>query len=367
MYKVAGGFTAALVVAHGSLGIASAAPQPNGLEGELQAGEVVTIRGSGFGSTGPDVRLFEDFEGSSPGSAVTGSGPYIGSWDGLSNDPVIVGEGRSGGGALDAYNGERQRMLTLQFGSKQREIFVSYWVRIPPGSRFPGDTSGTGRFSNDSSWKMMWLMNTTDGHQNNGLFDLCLPTHTGGGTFQLSGNSFKVADRYISNDWFSWNNWMRVSTWIRSPLEKSPGGRFEVVSADRGHFVNNFDAPSNEVSYSNQIFDVMNIPGWIRTDGGSQVRPQYDDIYVATGAGAAARVELANDSSYSRATRVELLLVESWSGSEVRARLPRSVDLDGESWYVFVTDGNGSRNNTGVKADCTDCSQRPKPPALSLN
>jgi hypothetical protein len=344
-------------------GVSQAAPQPTGMSGQLSAGSVITVRGSGFGSAGPNITLFEDFETSSPGSSVRSSDPPIGSWDELSNNPVVASEARSGNGSLNAYDGSRQRMLKRRLGQKQREIFVSYWVRLASGSRFPGQTSGTNQFSNDSSWKFAWLMNTDEGHQaNDGLFDLCFPTHTGGGQFQLGGNSYEVSERYLSNNWWSWNDWMRISMWIRNPMEKSSGGTFEVVSADRGHYVVDFSSPTNKISHSNQVFDVLNIPGWTRSDGGSSVKTRYDDIYVSTGSGAAARVELANSSNYNNASKVELLLVENWGSSQVAARLPRRINLSGESWYIFVTDANGSRNNAGLVAQsCTNCEPDPDP------
>lgn len=341
----------------------AANPSIQEVQGAASAGTTVVVRGAGFGARGPEIVLFEDFEGAAPGAAVGEGTSYIGRWSGTTGNPKIVSGGRSGGGAMRAYSDGTPDQATLVMPQKHREIFVSFWVRVPPGTRFPGDTRGPGQFSSDSSWKLSWLMDTDRGFGVHERYDICLPTYTGAASgFQLAGNTFHASDRYVGTGWWSWDHWMRVSTWIRNPQDKEPGGVFETLSEDRGYGRRRFGAPTDRLARSGQVFDVFSVPGWIRNGGGNNVRPEYDDVYVAVGPAAAARVELVNSRRYEDATKAELLLVSSWSGDRVEAEVPRGAGLDGETWYVFVTDGNGNRNSEGF-ALCTDC---PLPPVLVL-
>ena len=60
-----------------------AAPSVTGVSGTVSNGESITIAGTAFGSTGPTVALFDDFEGGTNGAYI-GDGvtnAVIGTWE----------------------------------------------------------------------------------------------------------------------------------------------------------------------------------------------------------------------------------------------------------------------------------------------
>lgn len=349
-----------------------AVPNPSNVQLSGEGDRDVIIFGTSFGDDGPEIVLFDDFEGQDLNNPISGSSPRIGKWTlpaGGNPIPIAYGLGRSGSRSILTYDGSRQRQMQLQLNELHSDIFISYWVRLAPGSYFPGTEWSGGRqmnkFSTDSSWKFTWLINTADGFGGgDGLYDICLPTWTGSGGFQVAGNSTPPAsDRYVESSWWDWSGWMRVSIAISDPTRVT-GDRYMTTQlvSQRGHVVRKHSAiASSELPLELHVFDTVNFPGWIRTNSGNDVMPLYDDIYVAVGGGAKARVELANTQSYADATQIELLLVDGWSDSEIRASIPPAVAIDGEStWYLFVTDAAGQRNSAGWKFEaCEGC---PLPP-----
>lgn len=359
----------AFVVLSGLATNLSAEPRVLEVTGELTPRGLVSVSGLGFGATGPEIVLFDDFEGVLPGQPASTDSPMIGQWTKDSNAPEGFPLGRSGSISMLAYNGNRQRQRQLVLPSTQRNIFISYWVRLAPDSYFPGTKWTDGRkrntFSEDSSWKFFWLMNSPDGFlPNDGLFDVCLPTHVGRGSFVLGGNSHHtLSDRWIGNSFWNWNDWMRMSFSISDPRRASTieYGRSQIVSANgywsRTHSV----VASEELPLDKHVFDTINVPGWIRWDSGTDVVPLYDDIYIAVGVGAQARVEITDAEDYEDSRHIEILLVEDWAADSISARVPPSVTFDPtRTWYLHVVDATGAVSPKGFRVEpCLEC---PMPP-----
>src|SRR5262245_12647822 len=62
--------------------VARAAPAPSAVDGALSNGSAITVSGSGFGSVGPEVVIFDDFESGTDGAELaTGPGSAtVGAW-----------------------------------------------------------------------------------------------------------------------------------------------------------------------------------------------------------------------------------------------------------------------------------------------
>ncbi|WP_129645569.1 hypothetical protein [Peristeroidobacter agariperforans] len=242
--------------------------------------------------------------------------------------------------------------MTASLGGDQTEVFYSFWVRIPDGGFFPGrDVTGPKMFSSDSSWKFTWLMDGSDAYNSDG-FDMCFPTHTGRGSFQVAGNDYNFLS--LGNDWWSWNSWMRVSVWVRGgsslPTSSSSTGFFQTVSQEKGLDTKEFGV--EKIFQGGGIsskFSVINIPGWIRTGiTDSRIKPVHDDIYIATGKGAVARVEVADAATYAQAKTISILPVTSWSDGKIVAKVPQAGVGSASTWYVYVTDAEGRMNSQGI-------------------
>jgi hypothetical protein len=83
----------------------------------------------------------------------------------------------------------------------------------------------------------------------------------------------------------------------------------------------------------------LHLNGWIReTDRDYEVRLLYDDIYLATGPHAAARVEIGNKANYSECTMMAISTPTAWSGTQITATVREGCFRDGDAVWVFVVD-----------------------------
>jgi hypothetical protein len=207
---------------------------------------------------------------------------------------------------------------------------------------------------------MAWLIDTSyDGSSS----DLCTPTHVGGGSFQIAGNDFRLTYLPKGSEWWSWDNWMRITIWVKAD-ENNPAGAgnyfWQAVSADRGQTTVRASAPVFDADGPTQkAYRYLNLPGWVRTSGTSQ--PAYDDVYLATGANAQARIEIGDAPTYTESKHLALAIPQSWSGDKITARLPSASLVKGGSAYLYVTDKDGNVNQQGfpLKAQVA-----PLPPTL---
>ena len=246
---------------------AIANPQIERVIGTLDSSELVTIVGSGFGADGPQIILYDDFNDTNPGQEIPLDSPQVGKWSSSKNSPKAVLPSRSGNGSsFLIYDGslDVSRRFQAEFGN-QREIFFSYWVRIPPGTRFTGRDGGIKRFSTDSSWKMAWLMDGAEGYKSNDdLYDVCLPTFIGN-RFDVHGNSYVPGSgRAIGNDWWSWDEWIRIAVTVKDPNTNPIDNiSFDMTSASKGSIAYTIPALDNKIAFNKHQYDRINFPGWI--------------------------------------------------------------------------------------------------------
>jgi len=334
-----------------------AAPSVSSVSGSVSPGATMTISGSGFGSAGPNIVMFDDFERGSIGQAIPLSAP-VGQWTTSAQTPILSSTARSGRSSFLVYDGAAgdMRQLRVTFGD-QTEVYFSYWVRVPDGTFYPGrEVTAPRMFSTDSSWKFAWLLDDSDGYSDTTKFDMWFPAHAGNGSHNISSNDY-YSIGWMSN-WWSWSSWMRVSVWARNG---NPTGFLQTLSQEKGLSTTSFGGKSVFGADASNSFNQLNFPGWIRTGTtDSRIAPVYDDIYVAVGRGAAARVELADNAQYSAARNISLVPVTDWQSGRITVKIPDGGVGSASNWYVFVTDADGQTNATGYRLGaCTDC---PNPP-----
>ena len=335
----------------------------------------ITIDGSAFGS-GPNIVIYDTFENGVEGELVAlknpknalcstkpylpdlqgEKGPLLGCWDTYPYSdrylPKYYQDGHSGTMSMHGYRHDynTNSQLKKYFDNGFTEIFMSYWVRIPPEKTFPGLDSLPGQFPSGSSWKFTWVTNkgltTTDG-----VGDICTPTFTGANTFQIAGNDQNIF-KIDYNTWWSWTDWMRISIWIRANKDDPllPGDAlFQAVSKDKGFYQQYkstpiFDADGSFPKEYNQFW----IPGWMRPGSDPRTTPLYDDIYIAAGVNSISRVEIGDAPTYSDSTNLITQIPMDWTDSKVKV----SVDNAGFSqsinnYYLYITDANGNVNQSG--------------------
>ena len=92
--------------------------------------------------------------------------------------------------------------------------------------------------------------------------------------------------------------------------------------------------------------------------GDADVKRVVDEIYVAIGDNANARVLVTDNQSLNRSTRVFHLSPQSWTDSEIVARFPDYLP-DSNSYFLHVIDA--SNDNSASFGLCQSC---PNPPQV---
>jgi hypothetical protein len=362
----------------GLAGPAFATPVPASAAGSLSPGQTITISGSAFGSTGPQVVMMEDFERDSPGQKIQLSGAPAGAWTafGSSNTFLASANAHTGKVGFHAYDqtDKSGNILYLVLNGSYQEAFISMWVEIPAGATFPGASSSSGgppgpdQFSSDSSWKFAWLLQNAKSYGTTSEFDLVNFTYGGSNQFipaesnsnyymYIEPGNYSQNANNIGTAWWSWNGWNRVVTWLRGNSTVpagAPGGMVQTLNAAHGMSTWQIGNPTTyptSAMFQNgvpQYFTQINVPGWFRENSGPNADPTYDDIYIAVGPGAAARVEVTDAPVYTQSHHATILHVVSWSDGQITASVPNGgLDFTGPA-YLYVTDASGDTSATGL-------------------
>ena len=90
-------------------------------------------------------------------------------------------------------------------------------------------------------------------------------------------------------------------------------------------------------------FNSVNINGWIRSstggsDGnGTDISTLYDDIYVAWGDYAAARIELGNAATYAACTDLAICESLSWADGSLSVKVREGGLILASATWLYVT------------------------------
>lgn len=359
-----------------SIYAADSGPKIKKLSGSAVDNSVIAISGVNF-QNGPKIELFDDFEDGTAGSIIdlTNYTATYGQWDQQSQYYKGAFDGTeslSGNLSLDMWylhsTPSTSRVATMaKFFDRADEFFTSFWIRVPNDSWFPGvGVTGPGMFSTDSSWKITWLMlgdrgdNTVNEDSGN---DVYLPNHaSGNGTFLVAGNNTStIANIYDSEfSWWDWNHWIRISAWLKAdrsdPLNN---GWFKIQTLSEGKglrqlidkqvsvFHRRLEA-NNSLDVSPAVWDRIKFPGWARPSFPDKYRLLYDDVYIASGDNAQARVEVGNAASYEACTKLSILPIQTWGNKVINAIYKAGPLRDGDAQYLYITDSSGLYNAEGI-------------------
>lgn len=292
---------------------------------------------------GPDIHLYDTME--RPGADV-GDVPSLqattGKWQRPHSDsPDLRADSHSGEFAVRIQDQNDSSRLQTEF-AETTEVFLSYCVKIPDGKAMPG-TEEPGEFPEVSVWKMAWLFHEDTSDD----VDICLPSWTP--TLSIGGNSLDPdvsIDDDKTPDWWQWGEWMRFSIWLECGPDPTadPGTiRFQVVTeGEQTRVVADAEDPIMAGGDPPYTWTQLNVPGWAQNKNvsGDNVEALYDDIYIATGANANARLELSDSTDYGASTRVQLCDIRSWRSNRVSARLRKgSLDsVEGSAVHLTTAD-----------------------------
>jgi len=318
----------------------------------------IEVTGSSFGPA-PNVVFFDNFEKENLFSDTLSrlTKPWF--------DFVVTHKESSGNIAhrakdpVKAALGQLSRtQIVVDFGKPYTEAFVAFSVKVPKGSTFAGaETPKT--FPPVSSWKFTWLMSGPRGLQDMDKFDVCLPSHTGKGSFFLGGNSGKLS--YIDNgeSWWQWDDYNHMTSYIKidpdQPTQNPIDYSWSVVN-QRGIRERAGEAPASNFAGTDYSFDRIHIPGWWGNGDNSKFDGLYDNIYIAVGENSLARAVLTDNAIFSKSSFSITIPPKSWSGSRI------TFDMDAiphdNVYFLHLYDNKGNRSAKALRV-CLRCPKMP--------
>jgi len=352
--------TAALIA---SGPVCIAAPAVTGIAGNIADGQTIAISGSNFGG-GPTVVVFDDFESGdgSDSQPIPLTSPEVGKWSSYTTaaHPTYSSYARSGkhGFRITDPTASDPGNPNVSMGSftellpgETTEFFVAYSFFVPPGTTFPG-ASTPGTLPPFSSWKAFWMFDGPTGFTGKGQADLWAPAWAG--FWQLGGNSGAVLKNLGPlGDWFSFKNWNRFAVWAKANASapvRSPGTIFvQATSLDKGHSESTWSDRSpfqGPTAFNNPPssgkWDRFTVPGWYGSGDNTHNQMTYDDIYVAAGPNAAARVEIGDAPTYKGSRTLAISTPQTWSDDKIVFTLRAGPFTDFSHAYLYVVDANNN-------------------------
>lgn len=322
------------------------APSVSGVSGTVSNGQTITISGTGFGATGPNVVLFDSFENGGTGSNISTStnSADIGNWNesGSTSHTYSADYALSGSKTMKIDwaarygSGPKFRYSNVQ----NSDLLISWWQYMPTNKDVPGTNNTDG-----PNWKWFWIGDETDGWPwGSDYVTTCLHA-TCYNTLGVIAADDTAAPARDDGTWytpsFKKGTWMRFTVAMKNATSGGYIWNQEVSSA--GHRVP-FNLTNQVTAHSTDPWNVFTLPGYGRQD--SNAAAYYDDVYVATGNGARARVEIGNASTYADSTNLALITPTSWSNTSVQATV-RSGSFSNGGAYLYVIDSSGVPNALG--------------------
>ncbi len=331
-----------------------AAPSISSVSGTISDGQTITVGGSGFGDNGPTIKVFDDFEKGTNGSKISTSlgSAQINQWDYVQggSTEITYSTGYAHGGTkslrVDANYAGSMPCIESQINvGPGQEIFFSWWQYLPMDK----DVSGTnGPEDGGPNWKLFWLFNSPPWvHSDyvNVILSNSLPspyTQLCVADDPNAGNLWRGSGEYA--DIFRKGVWTRYWLyWKGGTSSNGAAGAWQTNSVSGSKTIANVSNITNQST--GYPWNKLHFPGFERKDTNSIM--YYDDIYVATGLYARARVEIGNASSYTSCTNIAILTPTSWIDTAITATVRQGSFPNGSSAFLFVLDANGTVNSKG--------------------
>ena len=326
----------------------SGVPSISQVTGALSNGQTVTITGSGFGNCGPTVVLFDDFEKGTNGNPIsTASGSaQVGHWTAVEDIPhnprYSTAYRHSGSNCFlaDQSTGDGGHWAVVNFPGTYF-VYASYWVFLPSDREVPGTGESLG-----PNWK---LADITGGNYLAGeyasnwtagvvLGDLSLAP----GTFQLPNPWHDAAGLtelgYGSTSWAK-GQWHRFENFYAGGW--SGNGIVQMWETNASHARTTVcDETNLNTIHPGDTWSWFRLHAYARQDASGQC--YYDDVYVATGPGARARVEIGNAPNYEDCTNLAIFTPTAWNETAINAQVRSGSFLAGQNAFLFVINASGT-------------------------
>jgi len=346
------------------VGAIGAAPAITGASGTLAEGTSLTVTGSGFGATGPTVAFFENFESGTSGANIAAGAATVGSWN----------RGNPGYATFTAYSGWPHGGTKCMMNNwdvpvaepnnvdaapkvtftATDEIYYQFWTMVPSGKVLPGDDC-TGGNPYGCNWKLTWMNYGVNTYVSAVVLNCTL---TWG--YWFGNDGYERAGDYEGTFQMAAGTWTRFDFYHKA--SSATTGILTGNELDSVHgLVNHINVTGVKTAMeAGNVYDYLLIPGYGRgqTTNGITV---YDDVYIARGTGARARVEVGDAATYVTCKNLTTLTVDSWANTSITATVRKGSFSSLTDKYLYVIDSSGVSNTAGYQLTegapgCSPCS-----------
>jgi len=342
---------------------ASSQPIISGYSGTIADGNsiIISATGNSFGSTGPNIQLYDNMELGTNGARISdgsGDAAVIGTWDWVGSDYNVsypsysTNEAVSGTKSFrsnhsEAYDCGTDGTSANVVLTKSTDFYFSYWMKIPTGQVIPGTTS-----CGPSPNLKVWWLSSDNGYgsdyglqilSNSNPSDAVALGPIDGGEYRCAGSYGSgscAGEGYVSAPFYR-GRWMRMEFYIHGATDNTGAVYGWLMDSDRSRYAwQSYPTGDNTLDSGDSAgWGYLHFHGYARKDSNSNT--YLDDIYVATGSGARARVEIGNASTFANCTNLSVCTVTSWSASSIQATV-RTGSFSNGTAYLFVVDSDGN-------------------------
>lgn len=320
---------------------ARAQPSISAVSGSVADGHLIALTGTQFGTAGPDVILFDDFENGTDGDRLNtnqngGSTANVGEWY-REYGPCAYSNEAASSGSLALYTDNT--VAGYNFAEvllpQVKDFYASWWQFVPVDSDYPGYTN---------NWKTVWVQGTgSSGGNHTGTDDILLGhwLETTNGKWRIHSNDGPplLAINFTGHQAVK-GEWQYFSFYVKGALDET--GIMEVWQTGTGPLTRVLYKEEPTLEQADSTRDRAKWNGWCSIDGS---RALFDDIYVATGPHCRARIEFCDQPVYTDCTRLSLVTTTSWSSSSLTGVFRAGEFGAGEEVHFFVTDSSGSTSS----------------------
>lgn len=340
--------------------------------GQILEVETKSINGVGFG-VGPDIILFDRFDGGSHGDPIVLGSPLIGDWynDDINSFGAVTGttyyehdnRGWMATRLLSALTSPTTKAATgLTFRSFQEleEFRFSFRYKLPTGMKFPGCENPNTTNNGSSNWKLNWFGRWEEGAATGasvGQPDIIIPTNGSASQTVIGGNHFKAqtydpADPQGDSIYFARSGTEEnFISYYQKPesVEGLWDGTIDVVDTHGAGTQRRVSDEANPFyehngDIPNHSYNMFTFNGWMGNVGTGNtatyenVLPLMTDAYLAVGPNSRATIYLTDEPTLSASNKIYEIPPKSWTDTRIEYQPKPYEDLP----YRHIIMANGT-------------------------
>lgn len=333
---------------------AFAAPQIANVNGTFSEGQTVTLGGLDFGTQGPDIISWDNFESHSLGSRVHQSSALIGpNWTTqATNDPAVTYSGThshsgavaahvdwSGGGNIHAFGWAGQGPIS--------SIYISYW-RYMQGDYSSNKAECITNDGYNCNHKQFYLFgNISNTPQGMPLIPAGTTVWGFYNNVSADQGGWNENNNINTKGWTYFNTIGQMQRWSFWAKLNEPWDCEQNVNCN-GELSYWLDGSLGKQKtdyrhrFVNGTYNDFRL-GHMASGFESTAKAWFDDLYIAR---TPARVELCSVGDWpmieASGAHCEVQIVSNWTSSQVQLQFNQGTFANGEQAYLFVIDANGA-------------------------